>query len=154
MESKCWLISLLSASSFYHKSPALFPPSEGVLRFAKHMLFATNCGYDEAPTISQLSIYPLQDTRTISVNRQTFKTNSRKRTDREAGKTYILKGVVYSIHEASVYIRISGLETGYTVIFEMNVLSYFQGLAYKEIILFGLFPRTHPSKLHFVLDTN
>lgn len=77
-----------------------------------------------------------------------------KGTDREVGTTYTLKGVACSIHEASAHIRISGLETGYTVTFKINVLSYFQALASKEIILFGLFPRTHSSKLHFVLDIN
>lgn len=82
------------------------------------------------------------------------KLTAEKRTDREVGKTYILKSVTYSIHEASVYIRISVLGTGYAVAFKINVLSYFQGLAYKEIILFGLFPRTHSSKLHLVLDIN
>lgn len=72
----------------------------------------------------------------------------------EVSKMYILKGVAYSIHQVSVYIRISVLEQGHTVTFKINVLSYLQGLAYKEIILFGLFPRTHSSKLHFVLDIN
>lgn len=61
---------------------------------------------------------------------------------------------MYCIHEASVCIRISVLEVAFTVTFKINVLSYFQGLAYKEIILFGVFPSTHSSKLHFVLDIN